>query len=218
MTLGKRIKQLRIQQAISQEKLAEKLNVSRSAIAKWETDGGIPELENLLQLAKVFDVSLDELTGNMKNQEREKMPAEESYSAHDFGKQHYDIDLTGWNDGVYDAVIIGEDKDFLFYRKTVRNKSICGVIGKRYITSLLPKENIESAQVPAIDISREYFCRKPVAVECNKKDGLIRGFLDFRDDDYRNVVIDDFEESVLRLQFGRKINISAITKIEELIN
>lgn len=55
-------------------------------------------------------------------------------------------------------------------------------------------------------------------MECNKKDGLIRGFLDFRDDDYRNVVIDDFEESVLRLQFGREINISAITKIEELIN
>ncbi len=35
MTLGNRIKQLRIQMGISQEKLAEELNVSRSAIAKW---------------------------------------------------------------------------------------------------------------------------------------------------------------------------------------
>ena len=70
MTLGNRIKQLRIQMGISQEKLAEELNVSRSAIAKWETDGGVPELNNLLQIAKKFDISIDELTGNMEKQEK----------------------------------------------------------------------------------------------------------------------------------------------------
>lgn len=44
MTLGNRIKQLRIQMGMSQEELAEELNISRSAIAKLETGGGIPEL------------------------------------------------------------------------------------------------------------------------------------------------------------------------------
>lgn len=39
MTVGEKIKQLRNENGISQEKLAEKLNVSRSAVVKWETDG-----------------------------------------------------------------------------------------------------------------------------------------------------------------------------------
>ncbi len=39
MTVGEEIKQLRNENGLSQEKLAEKLNVSRSAVAKWETDG-----------------------------------------------------------------------------------------------------------------------------------------------------------------------------------
>ena len=41
MTMGERIKRLRNDKGLSQEKLAEKLNVSRSAVAKWEADGGI---------------------------------------------------------------------------------------------------------------------------------------------------------------------------------
>lgn len=45
MTIGEKIKQLRSEKGLSQEKLAERLNVSRSAIAKWETDGGIPEID-----------------------------------------------------------------------------------------------------------------------------------------------------------------------------
>lgn len=44
---------------------------------------------------------------------------------------------------------------------------------------------------------------------------LIRGFLDFRDDDYLNVVISSFETDILRLQFGGKLNLGDITKIEE---
>ena len=68
MTMGEKIKQLRNEKGLSQEKLAEELNVSRSAVAKWETDGGIPEIDNLIQLATVFDISLDELLGNTKEQ------------------------------------------------------------------------------------------------------------------------------------------------------
>ena len=65
MTMGAKIKQLRSKKGLSQEKLAEKLNVSRSAVAKWEADGGIPEIDNLLQLSLVFGISIDELVGNV---------------------------------------------------------------------------------------------------------------------------------------------------------
>lgn len=216
MTLGRKIKQLRTQRAISQEKLAEELHVSRSAVAKWETDGGIPELDNLLHLANIFGVSLDELTGNVEQTPKEPEYTREFSSIYDFGKQLYDIELTGWNDGAYDVSVVEEDQDFLFYRKTVQKKSVYGMIGKRYITSLSPVKGTVNPQIPAPKIDRSYFCARPVAIELTKKEGLIRGFFDFRDDDYRNVIINTFDEQVLHLQFGRTLDIHEITKVEEL--
>lgn len=218
MTLGNRIKQLRIQMGISQEKLAEELNVSRSAIAKWETDGGVPELNNLLQIAKKFDISIDELTGNMEKQEKKIEHTQKAGFDYEFGNQYYDIDLTGWNDGVNKVSIVDEDNDFLFYKKMLRKKSVYGIIGKKYIASISPVKGITVEQNPAMKLDRDYFCGRSVAVELAKREGLIRGFLDFRDDDYRNIVIDHFGKQMIRLQFGREINVTEITKIEELID
>ena len=61
MTMGAKIKQLRSKKGLSQEKLAEKLNVSRSAVAKWEAGDAIPELEKLLEICDFFSCNLDEL-------------------------------------------------------------------------------------------------------------------------------------------------------------
>jgi DNA-binding XRE family transcriptional regulator len=52
---------LRTEKGITQEALAENLNVSRSAIAKWETNSGVPEVGNLIIISKLFDISVDEL-------------------------------------------------------------------------------------------------------------------------------------------------------------
>ena len=61
MTLGEKIKEARKQCGLSQEQLAEKMSVSRSAIAKWETDKGIPDISNLIAISDEFGISLDEL-------------------------------------------------------------------------------------------------------------------------------------------------------------
>ncbi len=61
MTLGEKLKQARRQSGLSQEQLAEKLNVSRSAVAKWETDKGMPDIENIKAIAQLLDVSIDYL-------------------------------------------------------------------------------------------------------------------------------------------------------------
>ncbi len=63
MNIGERIRTYRKENALSQEQLAEKLNVSRQAITKWESGKGLPDIENLLVLARTFGVSLDELVG-----------------------------------------------------------------------------------------------------------------------------------------------------------
>ena len=61
MNLGEKIKRLRKENNLSQEQLAEKLNVSRQAISKWEANKAYPDIENLILLRKIFDVTLDDL-------------------------------------------------------------------------------------------------------------------------------------------------------------
>lgn len=217
MTMGAKIKQLRSKKGLSQEKLAEKLNISRSAVAKWEADGGIPEIDNLLQLSLVFGISIDELVGNANGQNNSNEAKTVNSEAHDFGNQCYDIELAGWNDGVYSVYIIAEDTDFLYYYQySDKVNSIYGMIGRKYITSVLPANGKKMEKPYIKEISRDFFCGKSVKIELAKREGVIRGFLDFRDDDYRNAVIHSFEEDILHLQFGGTLNIDDITKIENL--
>ena len=63
MTLGEKISDLRKRKGISQEKLAELLDISRQAVTKWESGKGNPDTENLIRLSEIFGVSLDELCG-----------------------------------------------------------------------------------------------------------------------------------------------------------
>lgn len=61
MTIGEKIRNLRKDKGLTQEAVASALEVSRQAIAKWECDQSSPSTENLLKLANLFDVSLEEL-------------------------------------------------------------------------------------------------------------------------------------------------------------
>ncbi|MBQ6714193.1 MAG: helix-turn-helix domain-containing protein, partial [Clostridia bacterium] len=61
MTLGQKISILRTALKISQEQLAEKLEVSRQSVSKWESDKSIPELNIVLKLSNIFNISLDDL-------------------------------------------------------------------------------------------------------------------------------------------------------------
>lgn len=61
MTLGTRISTLRTAQKYSQEYLAEKLDVSRQAVSKWENDMSSPDTKNLIRLAELFGVSVEYL-------------------------------------------------------------------------------------------------------------------------------------------------------------
>ena len=61
MTFGEKLKEARKKSGLSQEQLAEKLSVSRSAVAKWETDKGMPDVNNLRTMAQLLDTSVDYL-------------------------------------------------------------------------------------------------------------------------------------------------------------
>ena len=60
-SFGKFIAKRRNYMKLTQEELAERVGVSKSAIAKWETDGGLPDRDNLKRLSEEINVSVDEL-------------------------------------------------------------------------------------------------------------------------------------------------------------
>ena len=62
-SIAEKLKQLRLESGMSQDKLAEHLLVSRQAISKWENGETLPDMENMIALAKLYGVSLDELVG-----------------------------------------------------------------------------------------------------------------------------------------------------------
>ena len=63
MTLVQRIQELRKQRGLSQEGLGEALGVSRQAVSKWEGDNGIPELDTLIAMSRLFGITIGELLG-----------------------------------------------------------------------------------------------------------------------------------------------------------
>ena len=61
MILADKITELRKKNGWSQEELAEKLNVSRQSVSKWEGAQSIPDLDKILQMSKIFGVTTDYL-------------------------------------------------------------------------------------------------------------------------------------------------------------
>ena len=62
MDFGKNLQYLRrLSKNLTQEDLAEKLNVSRQTVSKWETGEALPEMDKALELCKIFNCSLDNL-------------------------------------------------------------------------------------------------------------------------------------------------------------
>ncbi len=61
MTFGQKLQQIRKQNNLTQEQLATQLYVSRQAVSKWEQDIAIPDVDKLLMISRLLDVSLDYL-------------------------------------------------------------------------------------------------------------------------------------------------------------
>lgn len=69
-TFSEQFKKIRRHQDLSQEEIANKLFISRETISQWENDEATPNLSQLVQLSRLFDVSLDELVLNDSSHHR----------------------------------------------------------------------------------------------------------------------------------------------------
>ena len=61
MEFGNRLYELRKQRGLSQEELANRLDVTRQTVSKWEAEDSTPDMEKLIALGELFGISLDEL-------------------------------------------------------------------------------------------------------------------------------------------------------------
>ena len=96
MDFGDKLKQYRLKEGLSQEQMAEKIGVSRQAITKWETKRGLPDVENMIILAELFKITLDELVLEEVKKQEEKPMVFESDTVYDIDtEKHFDINLGG---------------------------------------------------------------------------------------------------------------------------
>lgn len=80
MSVGKNIYELRTAKNLSQGELADLLDVSRQSVSKWETDAAVPDLDKLMKLCDIFEVSLDEITGRQPKEAKEPVIVVEKQS------------------------------------------------------------------------------------------------------------------------------------------
>ena len=96
MTFAEKLKSIRKQAGMSQEQLAEKLSVSRQAVTKWETDAGIPDIENIMGISTLFDISIDELLSNERGAKKPTDYLYESITEYDIDEpKRYDMKFGG---------------------------------------------------------------------------------------------------------------------------
>jgi len=80
MTLGQRLYELRKKKNLSQEKVAEKLNVTRQTVSKWETDQSTPDFDKIMPICELYGITTQELLTGEKSEEK----SEESYDKYSY--------------------------------------------------------------------------------------------------------------------------------------
>lgn len=99
MKFSDKLKMFRAEHNLTQDELADKIYVTRTAISKWETDNGYPSIESLKQIAKLFNTTVDELINDEDLKHKEDLELKNS-------KTNHIIALVGFAVGVICAICL----------------------------------------------------------------------------------------------------------------
>ena len=180
MSFAEKLRTLRKQAGLSQEKLAEKLSVSRQAITKWETDMGTPDIENIMAISALFDVSIDELLSDKKGDRTKDDYLFESVTEYDIdGPKRYDMKFGGAKQLVlagYDGEKIrvrlasntlpSLQNDFKIKIDDLKNRIDVELIRKNGVTEAAAKEAVSIfVQIPSPYIGKVELAVHTEAVE-----------------------------------------------------
>lgn len=115
MTFGTRLQQIRKASGLSQEQLADLLNMSRQAISKWETDQATPDIEKLSLLCNIFKISADELLGK-ESLSQQKSGKLEEYVKTNVKKRYF---TAGWITTLAGTVLLILEYFSLFFLRAM---------------------------------------------------------------------------------------------------
>ena len=76
MTLAEKLKSARENAGYSQSQVAERLNISRQAVSRWENGRAYPDIDNLVVLSEIYKVSIDELLKDKSADEQDEVNTE----------------------------------------------------------------------------------------------------------------------------------------------
>ncbi len=219
--IGEMIAKKRAELSLSQEELAGRLCVSRSAIAKWETGKGTPDVENLKALAALFQVSVDELLGGEPKRVEPVveasdftgnivLPEERTLEAYYLKK--CSVELDGWNNGFTEGYIVGEDRDFLFY--VIPGKKTVEVGAVRKATIVAIREEKERKPVVKEDwpsVDRNFFVGKVGSVWL-----VDEKLIDwsFREKEFIDVPVLEFSEERVVIMAGKEFKTEEVAEIK----
>lgn len=94
-TFGQRLARLRKEKELTQADLASRLNVTAQAVSKWENDQASPDIDILIHLSEIFEITLDELLGRQK----QVVSYQEKPSKKDIDKMFFRIRILSKEDG-----------------------------------------------------------------------------------------------------------------------
>lgn len=77
MNIGEKLFELRREKNLSQEEVADKLNVSRQTVSKWETNQSVPDFDKIMPLCELYGIGVEELLTGKKPEEKAEMTQEE---------------------------------------------------------------------------------------------------------------------------------------------
>lgn len=219
--IGELIAKKRAELSLSQEELAERLCVSRSAVAKWETGKGIPDVENMKALAALFQVSVDELLGvETKRVEPvveasdftgyNVIPEERALEAYYLKK--CSVELSGWNNGFVDGYIVGEDREYLFYVIPAKKFLEVGAVRKSTVVSIREEKErkpVAKENWPSVD--RNFFVGKAGSVWL-----VDEKLIDwsFREKEFIDVPVLEFSAERVVIMAGKEFKTDEVAEIK----
>jgi len=146
MSTCEKLQSLRKAKGYSQEYLAEKCGISRQAISKWETGIAYPEMDKLICLSKIYDVSIDYLVKDEileKDKTKESIKEIKSINYSQYIGKICDITMKSFMKIIYRNVkIVSYDQEYIFFVK----KGKKGLANRTFVHSVLLKnKNVKNS-------------------------------------------------------------------------
>ena len=116
-SIGEKLYNHRKNAGFSQEELAEKIGVSRQAVSKWERDESSPDTNNLIALAKLYNISLDDLVLGETSSKQEEAPTNDKVDISPAGIQ------VESHTGDKDGVNVTENGHIVFPKKQIDSRA-----------------------------------------------------------------------------------------------